>query len=90
MKLYECLTCSGPSSPTKMQDIYLFRETCEKVRMLTFPSTVTGNSNKTITGHLLINLSGCSGLLLASVPLLKLKVQTHGVLEETGGQEAWL
>lgn len=32
---------------------HLFRESCEKVRIFSFPSTMMENSNKTITGHLL-------------------------------------
>lgn len=39
---------------------HLFRESCEKVGMFSFRSTAMRNSNKTITGHRLNRLFGCS------------------------------
>lgn len=42
--------------------------------MFLFPSTLTGNSNKTITGYLLIFSSfGYKGIFLASYSLLHLR-----------------
>lgn len=68
---------------------HLFRESCEKVRMFSFPSTVMGNPNKTIKDIYWI------GYLDAVVHFAETWVQTHGGNWETISlpipqqQQAW-